>query len=134
MARVKFDYDKASDVVFSPLQKKLIGIGFLIEKKAKRFCPVDTGRLRASISTNWSNSGMGRGVVGNEAKEEDGIGNPRTDKGKFVVVIGTNVKYAPFIEFGTSKMGNTPFMRAAFEQYRDIAKKLAGSLNSIETE
>ena len=126
MARVQFDYEKANNIVVTPLKKKLVAIGFEIEREAKRLCPVDTGRLRASISTNWSNSGMSEGNVGSGAEVDDGVGNPGVEENKFTVVVGTRVTYAPFVEFGTSRMGNTPFMRAAFEQFRDITNKLTG--------
>ena len=51
-------------------------IGSTAEGYAKESCPVDTGRLRASIS---------------HAVQED------------TVYVGTNVEYAPYIEFGTGR-------------------------------
>ena len=48
----------------------------LVENEAKRKCPVDTGQLRASITHNVS----------------EGTG-----------VVGTNVEYAPYVEYGTGK-------------------------------
>lgn len=54
----------------------------LVENDAKRLCPVDTGQLRSSITREI----------------EDNIG-----------VVGTNVMYAPYIEYGTglfSSLGN----------------------------
>lgn len=125
MARVDFDYEKANNIVVTPLQKKLATIGFQIERSMKQYCPVSSGRLRASISTNWTNSGLSTGKVDGEAETDDGVGNPGGDpKKEFKVVIGTNVFYAPFIEFGTSKMGATPFMRYSFEKYRPVIVKI----------
>jgi len=138
MATTKFDYKKAQELMIDPLKKKLVAVGFMLEKSAKQLCPVDTGRLRSSISTNWSNSGMARGEIEESkvtktgkvkkgkqgAEEAEGVGQPDAPDGTFKVVVGTNVTYAPFIEFGTSKMGNTPFMRAAMEQYTGILTKL----------
>ena len=49
--------------------------GFMVEADAKRLCPVDTGRLRASIHTrkeSWN-----------------------------TVIVGTDVEYAPYVEYGT---------------------------------
>lgn len=54
---------------------------------------VDTGRLRASYTS--------------EAHEAE----------KYVEV-GTNVEYAPFLEYGTSKMDARPHFRPAIEQTR----------------
>jgi hypothetical protein len=55
----------------------------------------DTGRLRASITTNWTLSGMARTATsGKKGQEGDGVGQPSATKGKFTVVVGTNVEYA----------------------------------------
>lgn len=52
-------------------------IGLAAERFAKRLCPVDTGRLRNSITH----------ALNSDAKE---------------VYIGTNIPYATYIEFGVS--------------------------------
>lgn len=40
-----------------------------------------------------------------------------------VYVVGTNVEYAPYVEFGTSKMDAQPFLfRAAREVEREVGK------------
>ena len=57
-----------------------------VDKEAKKNCPVDTGNLRASISIDLN---------GMEAE------------------VGTNVEYAPFIEYGTSKSKAQPFLTPA---------------------
>lgn len=93
-----------SDAVLSALEKAtkkaLEAIGATAEGHAKRGTPVDTGRLRNSI---------GHQVDGNE------------------VYIGTNVEYAPYIEYGTSKGVKPHHMleKAATEhadEYRNIAE------------
>jgi hypothetical protein len=101
------------------LRKKIVAIGFQIEGDAKRNCPVDTGRLRSSISTNWTNSGMATGKVDGRI-QSDGIGNPaNSDKDKFTVVVGTNVVYGIFIELGTKYIQPVAMLRRAFEKYRN---------------
>lgn len=67
--------------------------GFKVQGDAKKNCPVDTGRLRASLSTNWSGSPLSEGRVGTKAQAEDGVGRPLGPPG-LVVVTGTNVNYA----------------------------------------
>lgn len=52
----------------------------LILRDAKRFSPVDTGRLRASMTQTVNPVGFPRRIVG---------------------VVGTPVKYAPHMEYGT---------------------------------
>lgn len=54
--------------------------------------PVDTGRLRQSINV-----------------QKIGEGHYR---------VGTNVNYAPFVEFGTRYQAAQPFMRPAFEKVK----------------
>lgn len=86
--------------------------GFKVEAQAKANCPVKTGRLRASLSTNWSGSGKKRGRIGGKAKADDGIGEPKGEDG-LTVVVGTNVEYGPSVEFGhvaKSKQGEGSFM------------------------
>ena len=64
-----------------------------IEAKAKEEAPVLSGNLRRSIHT-----------------EEAKISNNSA-----VVRIGTNVEYAPFVEFGTVKQNPNPFLRRAYD-------------------
>jgi len=61
-----------------------------IEAGAKRYAPVDTGRLRSSIAHDVF-----------------------VDGDTVVGVVGTNVDYAPHQEFGTFKMAAHPFLRPA---------------------
>jgi len=72
------------------IQEKLLQIGLEIEGAAKRKCPVDTGRLRASINT-------------------------KQQKGN-TIQVGTNVEYAPYVEYGTEDMKAQPFLRPAFDE------------------
>jgi len=72
---------------------------FMIERDAKilQTPHVDTGRLRSSISSNWTGSGMSRGKVEPPAKSEDGVSQPTE---KLTGRIGSNVEYARRIELG----------------------------------
>lgn len=74
------------------LKKKLQSIGFQIEREAKSNAPVDTGRLRASITT--------------EVLERQGIP---------MVKVGTNVEYAPYVEFETEPHIITPDTKEALQ-------------------
>lgn len=78
------------DAVLRALEK----IGLVAEGYAKRLCPVDTGRLRNSITHAIDNGGR-------------------------YVAIGTNVEYAPFVELGTSRMDERPFLRPAARDHAD---------------
>lgn len=74
-------------------------IGLTAERYAMVLCPVDTGRLRNSITHT-------------------------IDSGEKAAYIGTNVEYAPYVEMGTSRMKEQPFLRPAAwnhgAEYRDI--------------
>lgn len=61
-----------------------------VEAAAKRLCPVDTGRLRSSIT------------------HETG-----TDDRGHVARIGTNVVYGVYVELGTSRAKAQPYLRPA---------------------
>jgi HK97 gp10 family phage protein len=70
-------------------EQALTAIGLFIEGEAKLRCPVDTGNLRGSID--------------NKAKENH-------------VVIGTNVEYALYVEKGTKKQKEKPYLTPAVEE------------------
>lgn len=110
----------------------LVLVGNELVKEAKRFCPVGQyedgrvgGRLRGSITfaTNKTKSEVEpKGTP--PASESDAIKSPTES---LVVRVGTAVEYGPYVEYGTSKMGNTPFLRAALRTAKiDRLKKLAG--------
>lgn len=77
-------------------------IGGRAESYAKAACPVDTGRLRNSIT--------------HQQESEN------------VEVIGTNVSYGPYVELGTSRMGAKPFLRPAAEghvgEFKEILRQV----------
>lgn len=73
------------------LAADLARAGLFMQSYAKELCPVDTGRLRSSITYS--------GVL------HDGRG--------IYIQIGTNVAYARFVEYGTKHMSAQPYMRPA---------------------
>lgn len=117
MARAEFN-QKAIQRQIEKQKKRLIAAGFQIEREAKQLCPVDQGRLRASISTNWTDSGLAEAKTGEKAESWDGVlSSDVIEDGNFKVVVGTNVFYSVFIEYGTYKIPAIPYMRAAFGKY-----------------
>lgn len=72
-------------------------VGLVAEGYAKRACPVDTGRLRNSITH----------IV---------------DEGTRHVIIGTNVEYAPYVELGTRRQKPQPFLKPAAEDHYSTYK------------
>lgn len=101
-----------------------ISVGLLTSGYAQDLCPVDTGNLRDSITHAYSE-----------------------DDHQVVLLVGTNVYYAPFVELGhkqqpgrfvpkikkrlvRSFVPGKPFLRPAFENHRDEIEKVI--LDSLE--
>ena len=99
------------DLVIDNGNGTFIANGFLVHN-----CPVDTGRLRASISTNWAGSPMNEGKTGGKAKSGDGVKKPAGPK-ELVYVVGTNVEYSEDVEHGTKKREATPYLFPAYFMY-----------------
>lgn len=80
--------------ITSELESAADDIGVRIQSSAAMGAPVDEGRLRSSIER----------VV--------------EKAGEYIVsvVVGSNVEYAPFQEFGTIFMSAQPFLRPALEE------------------
>lgn len=98
--------EQVASAITSALEAALEEIGLVAEGYAKKLCPVDTGRLRNSIT---------HALMGDDA-----------------VAIGTNVEYAVYVHEpvrmrnGKTRQG-VPFLRDAATQhvdrYRSILKK-----------
>lgn len=84
------------------VERALEAVGLTAEAYAKLDCPVDTGRLRNSISH-------------------------AVDVNEEAAYIGTNVEYAPYVEYGTSRMKPQPYLKPAAtehgEEYTEIFEK-----------
>lgn len=80
--------------------RALEAIGIEAEGDAKELCPVDTGRLRNSITHT-------------------------IDADDNTAVIGTNVEYAIPVHEGTSKRKGNPFLLNAVNQNADKYRKIA---------
>ena len=101
---MKVDYKDNSEQVLSAMEKAikngLEAIGLTAEGHAKKITPVDTGRLRNSISHS----------VDGEA-----------------AYIGSNVEYAPYVELGTSRAkAHHMLQKAATEhsaEYKQLVKE-----------
>lgn len=96
-----------TDIIIQQLGERigraLEAVGIQAEGDAKALCPVDTGRLRNSITHT-------------------------IDAGDKTAIIGTNVEYAQYVHEGTRGRKGNPFLRNAVDQnmdtYRDIFDKM----------
>ena len=101
---VDFTQENVIKEVVIPL---LNDIGFLISGGAKELCPVDTGRLRASIDHK---------IIVEELS----------------VIVGTNVPYAPYVEFMYDinnphpgrETGQMPFLRPSIFMLKDTINRM----------
>ena len=80
--------------------KALEMIGLQCEKYAKLLCPVDTSRLKNSIT--------------HEARPSEEA-----------VYVGTAVEYAPYVEYGTYKMKAQPYLGPAVSGHTGEYKAMA---------
>lgn len=81
-------------------EQALKAIGMTAESYAKRDCPVDTGRLRNSIT--------------HEVRSEEDA-----------VYIGSNVEYAAIVEIGSSRRGGRPYLKPAATDHSKEYKAIA---------
>jgi len=99
---MSFDYDGALKRVQKAWVRKAASV---IEDEAARGAPVDTGKLRGSITSKT--------ISDTEAEA------------------GTNVEYAPYVEYGTKFQAAQPYMRPAVDTHknqltRDFSEMLSG--------
>lgn len=98
-------------------------IGLVAEGYAKRLCPVDTGRLRNSIThatASYPGIGTYQDKYGNVFDDATVDGTPE----KNVVYIGTNVEYAPYVELGTTRTNAQPYLKPAVVDHAAKYKRI----------
>ena len=84
------------------LEARMVEAGLTVEKGASQRSPVQTGNLRASWESETNSSG-------------DTI----------VTEVGSNVHYAPHVEYGTVHMNSQPMLRPSLdEESRDLIRDI----------
>jgi len=133
MSDVKIKNNKAeveSELAFAIL-RGLKAIGEVAETHAKKDCPVDSGRLRNSITyairgyhgPMTTEAGRDGQITIPDSSEYETHGEPDED----TLVIGTNVVYAPPQEFNeryAHVSGKAHFLRDAISTHGDQYKKI----------
>ena len=98
---MSYTYNDNTDEVLAALKRAkrrgLEAIGLASEGHAKRITPVDTGRLRNSIS---------------HAKDDE------------AAYIGTNVEYAPYVELGARGRQGVHMLQRAATEHTDEYKQI----------
>jgi HK97 gp10 family phage protein len=96
-------FSEISKNVETEIEQALVNSALIVERDAKLNCPVDSGRLRQSITHRLIDEGSNS-----------------------VAEVGTNVKYGKMVEFGTSKQSAQPFLFPAYNNNKQkILKELA---------
>ena len=101
--------------------------GLAAEGYAKRLCAVDTGLLRNSITHALDGQPTAISEYQDNPKEQSGSysgSTPKEPKGRRAVYIGTNVEYAPYVELGTSRTAEQPFLKPAVEDHKSAYQKI----------
>ena len=102
IANIKIENNHKDEIIAALKENAkaiLTAWGETAERHAKEMCPVDTGRLRNSITY--------------EVKSDEGA-----------VYIGTNVEYGQYVELGTSRMSPKPFLKPAIVDYKEEYKQI----------
>lgn len=105
------------------IEKALEMIGIKAEGYAKKDCPVDTGRLRNSI-TYATEKSQGKGSAPAKAEDYEMLATPEQTS----VYIGTNVEYAESVEYSDNvkhTTGKAHFLRDAVTNHSDLYKQIA---------
>ena len=136
----KADLESHKDEILDKLDEAipvaLESCGLAAERHAKFLCPVDTGRLRNSITyavsgqqinkTYRATFGSNRTKNGNRVRATSkNAGDVATGsyagsigvKEDYAVYIGTNVEYAPYVELGARKRRPRPFLKPAITDH-----------------
>ena len=92
---IKSHIPELLDELGDKIEVALEECGMDAEYYASIKCPVDTGRLRASITHQVTTNGTS--------------GDMR---------VGTNVEYAPYVELGTFRMKARPFIKPSITEHK----------------
>lgn len=120
---VKNNISKAQAAIERATIRALTRIAIDVDRDAKLNCPVDTGRLRASISYSVD----GQSAAGYDNHEDAESFDHEIKSAKGGAIVGTNVVYARSIEYGHSKQAPQGYLRKALDKnegnIKDIIKQ-----------
>jgi hypothetical protein len=116
MKEIEKNIDGVVKVASKTVEQGLMEVGQRGADIVKRNSPFISGRLRNSMSYTINNKvwspygGGGDDIIRKNSKKDE-------------VVIGTNVIYAPYVEY-MAKNGSAGFMLGSYKQLKPIAKKV----------
>lgn len=109
LPQIRAAFAQSPRLMTKNLNRAIRRVALTVEGQSKRYTPVDTGRLRSSHYTRFSNL-----------------------KG----IIGTNTEYDYFVHYGTRFMKGRPFLQAAIDKnngviQQEFEKAVEKTLNEI---
>lgn len=118
----KDDHDRKME---KAMEKALRLVGGQAERYAKELISdmgaVDTGFLRNSITFALDGETANAAEYSDDAEKQHGEYEGETPSergGNRAVYIGTNVYYAPYVEYGTRKMEARPFLSQSIQEHK----------------
>lgn len=101
------------------VEKALKAIGAEAEGYAQEECPVDTSRLKNSLTWATTSANSAGGKIPQDSAPH---GTPKEN----TVYIGTNVEYAPYVELGDAShvVGKAHFLRDSIANHGDRFKAI----------
>jgi len=93
-------FRKYSRTAKNEVEEELVTGGLRVERGAKVYVPVDTGRLMNSINSRLSH-----------------------ESGEPYVEVGTNVEYAKVVEWGDSKHSARPYLSKSYNEHKGRIQK-----------
>lgn len=96
LAELEAKLKKLTPTVEAAAKRGVYKAALKVEGDAKMIAPVDTGNLRRSITTSQGND--------------------------ISAAVSTTVEYAPYVEFGTSRMQAQPYLRPSLNKNKTNAQ------------
>jgi len=113
---VEIQFNDYTDLVNKVTQQASLGLAAKIAAQAKALCPVaivNGGRLRNGIMWKTDDAEGGfNDQSGDLASEKINV-VPK----EYEAYVGTRVRYAPYVEFGTRRMRPQPYLRPSILLY-----------------
>lgn len=106
------DYPELMD---KAVERGLTKLGIVIEGDAVAQVPVDTGRLKGSITYATKGGRSDAQHIGDE------VSRPMRE---WTLHVGSNVEYAQHVEYGTKFMKKKPYLRPALDQNRSRSPRI----------
>lgn len=133
MADIEIKIQDNSGEVLKALAQALDGgleeCGLAWERFAKRYCPVDTGRLRNSLTHALGGRPAAISSYHGDKRDLKPEGTysgtaPADGDGERSLWVGTNVEYAEKIELGSSKQAPQGYLLRAITGHREAYKRI----------